>query len=169
MKLQELYEAKKVEQGVYAGVKFSTETKDSIKTFLDEHKIENPIDADKLHCTLLYSRKPCPDYEPQGNIDPPIVAKAGKFEVWESPANENKDHITYALVLNLKTPELVERHNELMDEHDATYDYPSYKPHTTFSYDVGKDFKVDALPNFPEDIVLVEEYDELLDVDKVIS
>lgn len=58
---------------------------------------------------------------------------------------------------------LSDRHNEIMDLYEATYDYPEYKVHVTLSYDIGdidiKDLKIDG---FPKINIVKEYYNELI-------
>ena len=150
-------------RGTYAGVHFSESTNNAIRNYIIANDIPNPVPADKLHCTLLYSRKHCPDYEAQGQLDTPIIGKPGKFEIWPGQPEED-GHCPNCLVLNFESTELEQRHQHLMDEHKATFDYPEYKTHVTFSYDVG-DMKLEDIPEFTDQIEIVEEYGERLSAD----
>ena len=99
-----------------------------------------------MHCTLLYSRKHCPDYKPLGKLNRPLHIQFGGFEIW--PTQDKK----HALIVRLDAPEMIARHNNLMKEHGATYDYDEYKPHITLSYDVGKDFDISTLKDIKDDV-----------------
>ena len=79
MKLIDLLE-KEEQKGTYAGVRFSKETIDDIKKYIEENEIPNRIKFDKLHTTLLYSRKHCPNYEPAGELEEVMHGKPEKFE-----------------------------------------------------------------------------------------
>lgn len=162
-----LQEEDEQSKGTYAAVKFSQKTIDQVVKYIEENDIPNATPADKLHCTVLYSRKYCPDYEPQGEIDPPYIGECDKLEVWESKGKLRDQEPTRCLVLKFKCPALNERHEELMDEHDATYDFPEYKTHITLSYDIG-DMDESTLPDPCETITTIEvvkEYGEDLDLD----
>jgi len=155
-------------KGTYAAVRFSDNTKEDLEAFIDDNGIKNGLSTDDLHCTLLYSRKHLPNYKPLGKVS--YTATPDKFEVWESPANAFKDDITYCLVLKLDCKELVDRFNTLMDEHEATFDYETYTPHCTLSYDVGEDFDLSTLNvSDLENVEVVEEYMEELDLDKTFN
>lgn len=158
MKLTEL----KQQKGTYAAVKFSDQTKGNIADYMAANDIPNPLPIDKMHTTLLYSRKYLPDYEPAGKYSNPMVGTPEQFEVWESSPDEDGNR-SMCLVLKFKCPELEARHEHLMKEHGATYDYDEYKTHITFSYNVG-DMKVDNLPKFESDIEVVSEYGEDLNL-----
>lgn len=148
-------------KGTYAGVHFSEETKDAIMDYITENKIPNAPERDKMHTTLLYSRKRCPNYEPASEVF--MRGKPGAWQVWESQP-DSTGKVSNCLVLEFECPELNERHEQLMQEHQATFDYPEYKTHVTFSYDVGE-MNHKELPPFESDIEIIEEYGEVLDLD----
>ena len=145
MKLEEVA-AKK---GTYAGVRFSNETLENLAKYIEDNDIPDP--HRDFHCTLLFSRKVLPKYDPI-EYNKPLTGKCKGFELF----NEGK-----ALVLRFDCPELVKRHKELMDEHKATYDYDEYLPHVTLSYDASK-VDVDELPKPKFPIVITKEYKEEL-------
>lgn len=157
-----LVEAKD-KKGTYAGVRFSTATVNNIQKYIENNKIPNPVGSTKMHTTLLYSRKHCPDYEPAGDLDPPMIGKPTKFAIWPSQPDENGNP-NNCLVLEYKCPDLVKRHKELMKEHDAEYDWDEYKTHVTFSYNV-KDLDIKDLPTFEDDLEIANEYGEDLNLD----
>ena len=134
MKISELMtqEEKEQDPGTFAGVRFSKPSQDNIKKFCEQNDIPNGLPREKMHVTLLYSKKPCPNYEPDQSPYP-MSALIDDFEVWTSEHIEGKPK---CLVAKLKCKELEDRHHALMDEHEATFDYPEYKPHMTFSYDI---------------------------------
>ena len=150
-------------KGTYAGVRFGDDTKDAVNEYITKNNIPNSTPTDKLHCTLLYSRKYCPDYEPQGKLDPVLVGSPGKFQVWEGQPDSN-GHKPNCLIMEFDCAKLTARHNDLMEEHNATYDFDEYKTHITFSYDIG-DMDIKELPSFTGPINIVEEYGEDLDID----
>lgn len=161
MKLFEIEEA----NGTYAGVRFSENTKNRIMDYIRDAKIPNPVDAEDLHCTLLYSRKFLPDYNPHGDIDPSVKGHSFKLETW--PHNKGEDNETVCLVLTFKCKPLERRQKYLLSAHGATFDYDEYKPHVTLSYDVG-DLDASSLPdiqNYLDEVEIVEEYSEDLILD----
>lgn len=167
MKLSDLLQEQQETKGTYAAVRFDQDSKDQIAKYIKDNDIPNPLDTAKMHCTVLYSRKYCPDYEPMGDIDPPWSGVPDKLEVWESKGKLRDQEPTRCLVLKFKCPELNARHKELMDEHEATYDFPEYKTHVTLSYDIG-DFDETTLPDPTKTIkslTIVHEYGEDLDLD----
>lgn len=164
MKLEELTEGTK-KPGTYSGVRFSSDTRKRIKAFAEEYEVPNRVPSNKLHTTVLYSRKHCPDYEPAGNLEEPLVGRPNKFEKWLSQPNED-GYRASCLVLTYDCPQLIARHEQLMKDHDASYDYDEYKPHVTLSYDVGREFDTTKLnPKKIGDIEIVKEYGEELNLD----
>lgn len=91
--------------------------------------VPNIIPAHKMHCTLLYSKRPCkmPDVRPERLY----LAKADELEVFHGSDGKR------VLVVKLFCPELKIRHTQLMQETEGSYDYPDYIPHVTLSYDIG--------------------------------
>jgi hypothetical protein len=167
MKWEDLTEKQQAEtKGTYAAVNFSKETTDAIKEYIKENDIPNPLSADKMHTTLLYSRKYCPDYTPLGKIDPPWKGTPTEFEVWKTRPKDGSEG-SNCLVLLFKCEELNKRHQQLMNELDATYDFPDYKTHISLSYDIG-DMDWKKLPDIKKylsEVVVVEEYGSDLDLD----
>lgn len=145
--------------GTYVAAKFSDKSKDDLTKFIKDNNIINSVAPNKLHVTILYSRKDC-NLNYNNKLDTEYQGKPEKFEVWKSQSGKN------CLVLKLQSDQLSERHKFLMDKHKATYDYDQYKPHVTLSYDVGEDFDlksldIDKIPT----LTLSTEYGEPLDLD----
>lgn len=167
MKWQDLTEKQETNtKGTYAAVNFDKETIKTIQEYMKENDIPNPLSSDKMHTTLLKSRKYCPDYKAAGKIDPPWVGTPTEFEVWKTRPKDGGEG-SNCLVLRFECKELNDRHAELMKEHDASYDFPDYKTHISLSYDIG-DMDWKKLPDIKKylgDIKIVEEYGEDLDLD----
>lgn len=160
MKLFELKEQK----GTYAGVKFDDKTNDTVLKYIKNNKIPNGLPADKMHSTILYSRKFLPSYKPAGEYDEIMKGTPTSFDVW--PSSNEDGSSANCLVLKYDCSELAKRHKELMDEHNATYDFPKYEPHITLSYDIGN-LDIKKLPDIKgvlPFINIVKEYGEDLDL-----
>ena len=159
MKLEKLTEGKK---GTYAGVRFDDDTKKRIVSFIEKNKIPNPVPVNKIHTTVLYSRKHLPNYKPQEKVN--FVGKPKKFDVWETQSDKD-GKTSNALILTYDSPELVKRHKLLMDEHEATFDFDKFEPHITLSYNIG-DLDISKLnPAGIGNLKIVSEYGEDLDLD----
>lgn len=158
-----LFELEQKNKGTYAGVKFSDKTKNDLIDYGKENNINNVTPKNKLHTTLLYSRKHLQNYKAAGKLDEPLIGEFDSFDIWQSQPDEDGNK-SNCLILKYKCPELVQRHKDLMNEHKATFDYPKYTCHITLSYDCG-DLDVDKLPDFEHDIEIDKEYRNDLDLD----
>lgn len=145
-------------KGTYAAVKPDAEGQSHLDKFMKDHNIPNPESADKLHSTLLYSRKHLPNYSPDKALKHEAYTK--NLEVWPTKSGKR------CLVLKLDSNSLHKRHIHLMDKHKAEYDYPEFKPHISLSYDLG-DFDEKKLDHtkLPKKLSLTHEYHEVLDTE----
>jgi len=148
MKLEDLVEKKL--PGTYAGVRFDDDTLQAFEDYVSDNEIPKP--NHNWHATLLYSNKNLPNYTPI-KYDKPFNGKATGFDLFDTDKS--------VLVLKFSCPNLEKRHKELMDEHNATWDYDEYIPHVTLSYD-GKDIDISKLPKFEKPIRVIGEYHEEL-------
>ena len=153
---EELSEAQS--KGTYAGMRLDVASADALQKYIEANQIGNATPKEKFHTTLIYSRKECPDYTPLGRISPAYVAKPLKLETWDTRDGKR------ALVLKLACPQLEARHKEIMNAHNATYDFPEYIPHITLSYDVGPDFSSQKMPLPEFNLVFNNEYYEELNL-----
>lgn len=163
MKLADLKEGSS--RGTYAGVRFDTNTQTRIDKYMKKNNIPNRVPTNKLHTTVLYSRKFLPNYKPIGKLVPPLIGHPKKLVIWKTnpPAGGPS---TNCLILIFDCKELVKRHKQLMKEHSATYDYDEYVPHITLSYDIEDITNVDDLQDCKTigNIMIVEEYAQELDL-----
>jgi len=148
--------------GTYAGVRFDQYTIRDLRLLQETLMIPNPLSEQKFHSTLLFSRKPLPDYVPFGEYPVAPTSNTNQFEltVFKTASGKN------ALVLKYDCDFLSSRHSELMETHGGTWDHPSYIPHITLSYDIG-DFPIQLGPvGFLSDrkIVISTEYSDDLDL-----
>ena len=152
---KEFMEAKQL-PGTYAATKPDGATARHFIRVMEKYGVPNIEDEEKLHCTLLYSRKHLPDYIPNPYLE--HNARATHLEVWPTKSGAN------CLVLKIYSPEQEHRHEQLMFLHDAEYDYPEYKTHISLSYDIG-DYDHTQLPiaELKIPFKLTSEYHEPLD------
>jgi hypothetical protein len=129
-KLQEYIDLVESEQdhpnGTYAEVLPSVKSLRVIEKIINTLKITQPTPSAEIHCTVTYSRKPCPslaDYEP----DFPMRATVKGFKIFPLRTGGN------CLVLELSSPEIEELH-EYARSLGCTHDYPEYTPHVTLTY-----------------------------------
>lgn len=148
--------------GTYAAASVLPESRDIIAEYVYHIGIPNPLDPELYHCTIMYSRKPHPDFEPieYGKLQTQI----SHFLIFPSRCPVDGS-VQQALVAVLDSPMLEARHHHIREVHGATYDYPSYIPHITLSYDVGEGFDLEGLPVLDTKIYLSGEYAEDINED----
>jgi len=146
-----------MKKGTYVGLRVLGDSTDNIY----QHCIDNNIPVKKqmfeqrLHTTLIYSRVHCPKLFAY----PGIIYRC-EFKGYELFSGDHGDTVLVAL---LNAPDVVKRHNTLMAEHPATYDYPVYNPHITLSYNFEGD--IASLPPIDFTIFLGKEYVEEIKLD----
>lgn len=155
MKLMEI--KRKQPDGIYVGLNVDKETKLRIKQLCKTLKIDNRVSGDKLHTTLIYSRKYVPDIKLNEELYP-MTVKGKELEVFDTRDGKR------ALVLILDAPKLTERHNEIMSEYQTTYDFDEYRPHITLCYDCG-DFEPKSYGGLLPEVTYTGEYLEDLVLD----
>jgi hypothetical protein len=141
-----------IEPGLYVCVKFKPETIDQIVGFQKANGIPNPVEANDLHSTIVYSRKRI-IWTPNTRINLRVNTDSSLLETWDTGSDKK------CLVWHYNSPYQHRRFNEAIAA-GATYDFPEYKCHITLSYDCD-DFALNIKPNFP--ILLDTEYMEDLD------
>lgn len=148
-------------EGTYVGAKFSDDTVKKLKKLAKDLKIDNYVGSDKLHTTIIYSRKKFPDnFKAQGDLTPMWKGVPETLEIFPTRNNKN------ALVLRYSCKQQLERHEQLMNKYKATYDWPEYKIHLTLSYDCG-DYDANSIDitNYIDEIEISTEYTEELKLD----
>lgn len=114
-------------QGVYIGMRLSEESINKILEFIKVNKIKNGVNKDDLHTTIIYSTKPDRvKLTPLRNAEG-VFSKFSKF-------GEDKN----VLVMEIDCKELEELHEYYMSNYNLSWDWDSYKPHITLSYDASK-------------------------------
>lgn len=116
----------KSDVGTYAAVRFTEDTLDIIEDIQKVLNIFDPVPRNKIHSTICFSRVFVPFRPIEKEMD---VGTTGKLTVFEHNGKR-------ALVLLLDSPYLQERHEYAMAL-GATFDFPTYSPHITLSYDIG--------------------------------
>jgi 2'-5' RNA ligase len=148
-----------LDSGTFMGVKFSDDDADHIIDIAKKLGIPNVVKKKDLHVTVLFSRKELPNLEVNEKIDEWVYPK--NFHVFPSFLDKEKKG---ALVIKLKSPFLEKRHKELLNLHDAMYDFPEYIPHVTLSYDCGDWELPKNIDMFRKEFHLEREYIEPLDL-----
>lgn len=144
--------------GTYAGIRFSEDTNKALEVL----SFQLPNGITDFHTTLLYSRDNLPNYIPQGEIYPiwSVDLDTISLEKWDTEDGNSIAVITY------RCPNLESRHKHLTKAHNAKWDYDSYIPHITLSYNI-EDFDLSNLDmSALTKIEIVSEYSEPLDEEK---
>jgi hypothetical protein len=148
-----------VSNGTYVAVRVHPDSARLIKNFCKLHRI--PIGSSdferRLHSTIIYSRKECPDLEADPNYE--VTATFDGYALFNAGG---PDGPLTVLVAKLFCPDLEVRHRYLMAAHQATFDFPSFRPHITLSYTFNGD--IDDLPPIEFPIMLGNEYAEELEL-----
>ena len=150
----------KKDPGVYMSVKFDQTSNDALAGVQKMLKVKNAVSADKLHATVVYSRKTV-DLFPMDGLSE--IARLIGFEVWDTKYGKT-------VVGKLESDYLNTRFKDAMDM-GATYDYDDYKPHVTLAYD-GGEVGIDEVMSqvaLPLDLRIVSEHVEALDLDKAVD
>jgi hypothetical protein len=108
--------------GTYASILPSVETKEGIFRFCSDLNIPNLVDPDEYHCTLIYSKKSCPEIANE-DFSLPCSAIMKGFKILGTDKK--------VLVMELYCPQADRLHETFMNKHGATHDYPEYIPHIT--------------------------------------
>lgn len=124
--------------GTYASLIPSEECKEELFAYCNSLGIENLVEPNEYHCTLLYSKVSCPDIA-QEDFDLPCKAMIIGFKILgvETPV----------LVAELYCPNATKLHDKFIEEYNATHDYPEYIPHITIANEYTGDLPVD-IPEF---------------------
>ena len=130
MKLENITESK-APDGTYVAAVLSKASKKKVKELMINLGLTNRVSSDKMHITIIYSRKYVPELEANNNLYPMSASPIG-LEVFDMRNGKR------TLVLRIKSNPLTKRHNDIMDKYGTTYDFPEYNPHITLSYDIGE-------------------------------
>jgi len=123
--------------GTYSAAIVTEMSTDKIIEWCKENNIECNTE-DKLHCTIVYSKKPVPELMKFNDRDVKLVAAIDGWDLF----GDAKD----CLVLKIKSTGL-NKWNSLMTGYGAISDYDSYESHVTINSKYSGDIP-SALPDF---------------------
>lgn len=115
--------------GTYVSVRFNKKSNKVLADLRNELAVPNPLQSNKFHSTVLFSRKP---------IDVPLgttkihAYMTNSLLLKEWKGNNGKT----ALVATYESKYLTDSHNYFRAL-GGTHDFPDYTPHITLSYDIG--------------------------------
>jgi len=147
----------KTNKGVYIALKVSERSTLDIQNYIKENldilNISGEIVED-LHCTLIFSERPALPHGVEVNL------KSYNISVISTHFSIFGD----SLVLELKSPELIERQEQLVKEYSFTSNFSEYKPHISIAYGVDANLPVHSLPKVTFALELEQEYMEDLNI-----
>lgn len=125
--------------GTYSSLIPSVESREELLNFCVQQGIENLVDPDEYHCTLIYSKHPCMDVADEDFGLPCKALPIG----WKALGKEKK-----VLVLEIYCPNATRLHELFMEKHGATHDYPEYIAHITVADNAPEDISKLDTPDF---------------------
>lgn len=143
----------KKSDGTYASVTYTSGSKYQLRKIQKELDIPNPLNKNKFHTTLIFSRKVLPDAKSRDLRHKSDVTEL-TLDEWEQRNG------TPCLVAKFDSDFLTIRH-EHYKAMGGTHDFDSYQPHITLSYDIsdhvgeykGKVVKLDQPLVFAREVV----------------
>lgn len=139
-------------QGQFVGVKFDDRSNRDILSFAKKHQIIDVIPPEKLHCTLIYSRRFLDWFEITPIIDEyALVISFGLLNGFP--------------VLFVESEYLTRKNIKLRLFNNASADFELYIPHVSLSY-TRQDVDVEKInASFSEfEIHMIEEYENVLKI-----
>lgn len=116
--------------GVFIGLKLSKNDLLKIQKLQKEIDLPNPVDAQKIHCTLFISPD---DFNYCGNNFSPIDIDISQLRLGKIKTQQGVD----CLALFFHSPNLIEKHTDIKETYRVNHLYEDFKPHITLSYDCG--------------------------------
>lgn len=137
--LATLQEFTKHKDGTYASFEMDDNSKKLLDHFVEMNLgLQERIDPNTYHITIIYSRTPVPKAEGfAGAIY--VDAKVAGYEVFPTKTGDK------CLVMRMNCPSAVTM-NEHLNKLGATSDYTEYKPHVTVCYNYNGPDDVSQLP-----------------------
>lgn len=120
--------------GTYSSFIPSVQTREDLFSYFTSMGIPDLVEPDDYHCTLLYSRKACPDII-ETDFALPCEAIATGYKILGEDSK--------VLVLELYCPNASRLHNIFVDEYGGTHDYPEYIAHITIAKDFTGELPID--------------------------
>lgn len=136
--------------GKFVGAKLTPDTIKRITRWMAENNIKNPVPVKDLHVTVICSKDKDFPWNPL-EFDPPLEANQNTYRI---------EKFGDALVLRFSIPELEQRHQAARRTYNIDWDFPTFEPHITLSYDANAnpDPKDLIWPRFP--IYISHEYEQ---------
>lgn len=127
--------------GTYCALYPDARSRDLLAVFASQFEGGTIQPSEKLHCTVLYSRKPV-DIQ---DSDFELPYEGIGDEVSCFPQQDGKK----CVVLKISSLRIPVLHHTLRRVYGATHDYPTYEPHVTLVYDYEGDVESRGNPFLP--------------------
>lgn len=124
--------------GTYSSLLVNKDSAEELFAFCAGLGIDNLVDPSEYHCTVIYSRHPCPDAANE-DFNLPCKAIPTGFKILGTD--------TKVLVLEIYCPNAVRLHELFKEKYNATHDYPEYVSHITVSGEFDGDIPTEV-PEF---------------------
>lgn len=124
--------------GTYSSLVLSASTQEQLYSFCAGLEIPNLVEPGEYHCTLIYSKHPCPAVSDE-DFALPCEAMAKGYQIF---GQDEK-----VLVLELYCPNATRLHQLFREKYGAAHDYPSYVPHITIAHNFTGELPVE-IPEF---------------------
>lgn len=122
--------------GTYAEITLDPQSKNYISSLMESLELENPIDPDDLHTTVVYSKNPCPDAARLHKLPTPFVGRITEFKIWPTQTGSN------CLVAIVECDMVTKLHQHFRQKYKASHDYDQYIPHITLSYNCKNSYQL---------------------------
>jgi hypothetical protein len=126
-----------MDRGVYVAVKPTQQSIIELNLMIQECDIPNAIDGNKLHSTIVFSRKYDQILINKENI---YEATIEHFRIFKTREGNS------GLVIEMKSKDIVSRHMYFMKKYNLTYEFDEFIPHMTLTYNLTPGFDCSKLP-----------------------
>lgn len=147
-------------QGTYVACTFTDDSKKQLAIWCVENLIEHPLQPNKYHTTILYSRKMLKNPLQYIQLNTGMEFAISGFHLFDS----SNDKSIASLVLELDAKPIKDAHDKLIAA-GGTHDYEDFTPHITVSCKVPSNFDVNCLSMPTFKMVIDKVYTEPLDLD----
>lgn len=146
--------------GTYVYCNYTEETCNKLYEYATKLGITNPLNPEKYHSTILYSRAHLAKLNGVIEDSPGWQFKPLDFQFLNSQGGTADER---SLVLHIKAPELESLHIALRAA-GGTHDYKDYITHLTLSYKCPKTLDLKNLPKFEYSLIVNKVIGENLDL-----
>jgi hypothetical protein len=136
--------------GMYSSCPVNTHSADLLTAWMQSFKIPNPVPADQLHCTILYSKEQVGGYKPINDmtiLTPRSISYCGvpQCNYFLRRLGKNKE----CLALCFNNDKLADQFWQALNI-GASWDFDDHNLHITLSYDCPMSFDIATLdiPHF---------------------